>query len=148
MASWRLTAMASSQLHKLRGALIPVPAIDAGAKNSRSVVYGFPGTVRIPAPPPFPDADKMTVAFAQTGWIGIPSSYFSWWTPSIYYVPAVERAPVSRISDNQMPVPAVDPRGLPAVVMPGPMMMGQTQVSTPRLAPKYMNPQSRRKVSR
>jgi hypothetical protein len=97
--------------------------------------------------------DESLAARAQTGWIGLPSSLFSFWRPGFWYTDSTEHAPVSVLSDNQMPVPAVDPRGLAgsggglgssrwaqeAVVMPGPVMLGQRQVRQPRVAPKYLN---------
>src|SRR5215469_3323020 len=114
MATWRLATLAGGMGQKLRGAALPVPAVDAGAWKSRGPVVGIPGTMRIPAPAPVPQADSNLVAKAQTGWIGLPSSQFSYWLPGIWYTPKPgSRAPVSVFSDNQMPVPAVDPRGVP-----------------------------------
>ena len=141
MTSWRLSALGASGRanQKLRGALLPIPAPWAGAYQARGVIYGSPGTTRIPAPSPVPQADAGMVAQAQTGIIGEPSSKFSWWLPGIYYSPEVWKPHVSYFSDNQMPVPAIDPRGLPGVVMPGPVMLGQQQVNNPRVAPKYAN---------
>jgi hypothetical protein len=78
-------------------------------------------------------------AQANAGFIGEPSSKFDAWCPSVYYTYPVSKSPVSVFSDNQMPVPAIDPRGLPGVVMPGPIMLGQTQVANPVVAPKYLD---------
>lgn len=147
MSSWRLSALGASGRagQKLRGALLPVPAKDAGAWSSRGRVYGSPGTVRISAPAPFPGTDSSLAAMANAGNIGEPSSKFGWWTPSVYFTASREHAPVSVYSDNQMPVPAIDPRGRPGVVMPGPIMLGQTQVANPRVAPKFLDIRSVRR---
>lgn len=150
MSSWRLSALPASGRanQKLRGALLPIPAKDAGGWQSRGPVYGSPGTTRITAPAPFPGTDLSLVAQSMEGNIGEPSSKFSWWTPGVYWVRATRngsRAPVSVFSDNQMPVPAVDPRGRPGVVMPGPIMLGQTQVANPRVAPKFLDIKRARK---
>jgi len=137
MASWRLTAQGPTDL--TGAALLPVPAKDAGAWSSRGVVAGSPGTTAIPAPAPAPGHDRSTVALANAGNIGLPSSDFDHWLPSVYYVAAPQDPlPVSRESDNQMPVPARDPIRHQAVVMPGPVMLGQYQVATPHVAPKYL----------
>ena len=138
MSAWRLSALSSGTSAKAGPALLPVPSVDAGAKNSREQVFGYPA-LTVPAPSPFPRTDTELVAQAQTGWIGLPSSAFTAWRPSVYYINSHERAPVSRCSDNQMPVPAVDPRGVPGVVMPGALFRGQYQVAQPRALPKYPN---------
>jgi len=137
MASWRLTANSSGAPAKAAGALLPVPAHDAGGWQSRGPISGSPGTTAISAPAPVPITDRSLAAMANAGNIGLPSSDFSVWYPSVYYQRATERAPVSVQSDNQMPVPAIDPRGKPGVVMPGPVMLGQYQVANPHVAPKF-----------
>lgn len=141
MSSWRLSALGASGRanQKLRGALLPVPPGQAMGFQARGVIMGSPGTTQIPAPAPFCKTDESLVAQAQTGIIGEPSTKFSWWLPGVYYSPSVWKPHVSYFSDNQMPVPAIDPRGLPGVVMPGPVMIGQKQVLQPRVAPKYAN---------
>jgi len=135
MPSWRLSALGAGS--KIRAALLPVPAVDAGAWQSRGPISGSPGITRIPAVAPLPRVDSELTALANAGNIGLPSSAFNYWLPGVYYAWPASRAPVSVFSDNQMPVPAIDPRGLPAVVMPGPVMQGQRQTSTPRVAPKF-----------
>jgi len=62
-----------------------------------------------------------------------------YFTPGLYWQQetASFHAPMSVLSDNQMPVPAVDPSGTPGVVMPGPVLLGQSQVQQPRVTPKY-----------
>jgi hypothetical protein len=138
MAGWRIATIGAG-VAKAGPALLPVPSPLAQAFQSRGPVCGSPGTRRIPAPAPLPVIDSSFVAMAQSGQIGLPSSVFSYWTPGIYYARPASRAPVSVLSDNQMPVPATDPRGKPGVVMPGPVLTGQRQVANPRVAPKYLN---------
>jgi len=119
-------------------ALLPVPAMDARAFQSRARVNGFPGTRRVPAPAP--DG----VPQDRTGQANMGTRRSAdgpgFWTPGLYwYGPGGQsRAPVSVLSDNQMPVPAQNPLRLPAVVMPGPVILGQRQVSNPAVAPKYL----------
>jgi hypothetical protein len=60
------------------------------------------------------------------------------WYPSVYYERGhLEHAPVSVLSDNQMPVPAISPQGRPAVGMSRPTFLGQYQVQQPKVAPVY-----------
>lgn len=150
MSAQRFAALGASGRAglKLRAGLLPIPAAGAQSFQSRGPVYGSPGTTRIPAPAPLPWTDSSLAAYANAGNIGEPSMKFAWWTPGLYWVRIPEngsRSPVSVFSDNQMPVPAVDPRGRPGVVMPGPIMLGQTQVANPRVAPKYHDIKKRRK---
>lgn len=138
MASWRITMLGPGK--RLGGAALPVPAKDAGGWSSRGPVNGHPGTMRIPAPAPVPHTDRELTALANSGFIGLPSSDFSTFNPSLYYINGPqERFPGSLDSDNQMPVPAIDPRGIPGVVMPGPVMLNQFQVDNPAVRPKYLN---------
>ena len=152
MTSWRLSALSSGTSAKVGPALLPVPAVDAGAKNSREQVFGYPAA-QIHVPAPVPQADRDLTAMANAGNIGLPSSNpaFTWFRPSIYWVNSHERAGVSRISDNQMPVPAILPNGAtstggglagsrPAkegVVMAGGLFRGPYQVPQPRVTPSY-----------
>lgn len=136
MTSWRLSA-ASSGARRAGSALLPVPATDAQAFQARGVIYGGPRTP-IPGPAPVPGKDREQTALAQGGWIGLPSSAFHAWAPSVMWTVRRTPLPVSVFSDNQMPVPAIDPRGKPAVMMPGPVMLNQFQVSNPRVMPKFM----------
>ena len=106
----------------LGAAIIPVPAKDAKAYQGRGIISGSPGISRIPAPAPLPGYDSSGVAKAiagvGAGGMGQPSSNYSFWRPSVYFTrpasSAHELMAVSYVSDNQMPVPAVDPRGRPA----------------------------------
>ena len=118
-------------------ALLPVPAGDARAFQSRGVVNGYPGTRRTPQPPSGLPQDK--TGQANQG-VSRSADGPNWRTPGLYWTDqrAMDRAPVSVLSDNQMPVPAQDPARLPAVVMPGPAVGGQKQAANPYVAPKFL----------
>jgi hypothetical protein len=96
-------------------ALLPVPAMSFQAYQSNGQIHGAPGTVRIPAPAPFPELDRSPVAQATEGPIGLPSSDFSYWRPDVWYQTDVATMPdraggVCYLnSTHEMPVPAVRP---------------------------------------
>jgi hypothetical protein len=138
VASIRIASKGPGRL--LGGAAIPVPALDARAYQTRGLISGSPGIRRIPAPAPLPVSDQELSAQAMSGVIGLPSSSVQqYWLPSVYYTYGRQpHAPVSVLSDNQMPVPALSPTGLPAVMMTGPVVGGQQQVANPRVAPKFL----------
>jgi hypothetical protein len=129
--------------------LIPSPAQGAGSWSSWGTLNGDPGTKAIAAPAPVPGTDTNLTAQAQAGIIGMPSSKVPQEIfPSLYYQqplynPALA-PPVSYVSDNALPVPAIDPRGLPAVMAtPPPRIGGGRQVVSPYAVqnwPKWMGP--------
>ena len=140
----------------LGAAIIPVPAKDANAWQARGMTSGNPGTFCVPAPAPIPGYDRTGVAKAiagvGAGGMGQPSSDYSYWRPSIYYIttPTPQNMVVSYTSDNQMPVPANDPRGglananwaqaqSPGPAMNRPRVGGQYQVLAVRALPKFLN---------
>lgn len=112
---------------------LPVPAADARAWQSRGQVSGTPGTVSVPAP--WPEAVPQDRSFTA---LHKSSDARPSWRPSVYYLTgAQEHAPVSVLSDNQMPVPALSGNGKAAVVMRGPVFLRQNQVGTPVVTPRY-----------
>jgi hypothetical protein len=156
--SWRLTTNAPA-VGKLAAAAIPVPSPWAGAWQSRGVISGNPGMYPIAAPSPLPETGAAglesargrssaagRVALAQqgpaAGGMYLDDTTTPYWLPSVYYVAGPqEHPPVSVQSDNQMPVPAINPTGQPGIVMPGILMRGQRQVAQPRVSyksPKFM----------
>ena len=142
MPSWRISAMSSGQA-RTGAALVPVPAKDAGGWQARGLISGSPGVRPIAAPRPGGVPQDKT-GLANTGYHR-SSDAPPFFRPSVYFVcgPQVH-APVSVLSDNQMPVPATNPLLLPAVVMPGPVLTGQKQVRQPVVAPRYGNLMTRR----
>jgi hypothetical protein len=67
------------------------------------------------------------------------------WYPGVYYENNTgpdaqpEHAPVSVLSDNQLPMPALSPLGLPSVSMGRPRLGGQYQVPRRLPVPVYPN---------
>lgn len=161
MSSIRISMVGPGQAQaarKLGAASIPMPAWDAGGWSSRGRVNGSPGVRPIPAPAPAATPGRDRTAIAMTGNIGLPSALFDSWFPSVYFCYLENLPPVSVYSDNQMPVPARDPRGVTAqgpigqspggppgprsansygIVMPGILNRGQRQVKQPRVTPSY-----------
>lgn len=121
--------------------LIPAPAQGFGSWSSSGRVHGQPGTEQVQAPGP--------AAVPQGGWAQ-GSTRSSRYAPDVIYPPLYFQDPaeqsgpngspgpvyntsqVSYVSDNALPVPAVDPRGLPAVMAtPPPRVGGQRSVGQP-----------------
>lgn len=126
----RITTQGPSDL--LGGAAIPVPAHDARAYQSRAIVSGSPGIQAIPAPKPGGVPQDWSIRTRNS------SSCPPVWYPSVYYeVPPLERAPVSVLSDNQMPVPAINPIGKPYVASLPPNFLGQEQIGQPVVSPSF-----------
>lgn len=140
----RITAQGPAQL--TGAALIPVPARDARAYQAR----GFTGK---------------TDAVAAPGADAVPQSWnralhrssdapnvirpdIRWQLPQMS--PMDAWIPVSPYSDNQMPVPALDPRGgvnnanwpqaqSPRPILNRPVFLRQQQIRQPKVAPKFLN---------
>ena len=103
-----------------------------GAFQYKDGVTGQPGTQRIPVHPvvPSPDAgDK-----AQMGLSRSSDAPGNWFLPNLYYA-RPERdfwpgagQPVALRADNLMPVPATDPRGIPARLARPVRIRGQQQI--------------------
>lgn len=133
MARWRLTSQGTP---KLGAAALPVPAKDAGGWSSWGPVWGSPGTSKIPAPYPaaVPQGRKYVTSAPQHTSMDAPG----YWRPGIYYARPASRAPVSVLSDNQMPVPAVPYQARPSTeVAVKPVFLGQYQVQQPKVVPHY-----------
>jgi len=120
---------------RLGAAAIPVPAERQAAGLSRGMINGSPGTVGIPAPRPPVPQDTTAQAINQ---LHRSSDSPNIWYPGVYYEnndPSVpdarpEHCPVSIVSDNQMPMPALSPLGLPSVSARRPRLGGQYQVTS------------------
>lgn len=120
---------------RLGAAAMPVPAHDARAFQSRGHIVGQPGTQAVPAPAPPAVPQGWAGRLHTSTSMGVPDVIY----PSLYYYgrSAMTYAPVSVVSDNQMPVPAIDPRGAPAVMSRRPVFLGQSQVPGSNVAPSY-----------
>jgi len=96
-------------------------------------VEGQPGTQRIPVNPVVPSPDQGDLAMAG---ISRSSDAGNWFLPNLYYTRWAGHyypgagMPVSVRSDNLMPVPAADPRGIPAVLQTPLTMRGPRQVKS------------------
>lgn len=113
--------------------LIPAPAQGFGSWASASAHHAQPGTEAIEAPAPAAVPTDRSYAVTRHRSVDSPDLIY----PALYYErlsdnPAI--TPTGRlmiVSDNALPVPAIDPRGLPAVMStPPPRIGGQRQVST------------------
>ena len=139
MSRYALTSLGPAE--KLGAAMVPVRAPSAQAYQSRGVIDGSPGTQAIPAPRPGGVPQDAT-ALAENRGYHRSSDAPPFWYPGVYYEvngPAAqaERAPVSVLSDNQMPMPALSPLGLPSVSMGRPRLGGQYQVASRAAVPAY-----------
>jgi hypothetical protein len=107
--------------------------------SSRGRIVGRPGTVKIPMGDPAAVRENV-VALASGGTI------MTWYAPN-YILPSQyweaepgplkEHAPVSRLSDNQMPIPA---RRAPNVIVHSPYVArkgGQRQVYQPQVVQSW-----------
>ncbi|MBO0838119.1 MAG: hypothetical protein J2P28_21750 [Actinobacteria bacterium] len=128
--------------------LLPARSFEARSYQSAGIVVGQPGTMPVPAPDAaaIPPGNLPTMARGRIAWPlrGRSSSRDSpqVWLPAIYYQPVLPNQPadapgggsvagglglgpnVSVVSDNMMPVPAIDPRGKPAVMAARPPRIG------------------------
>ena len=114
----------------------------SGAQAYKGEVTGQPGTQAIPVNPvvPSPDAgDKAQMGLSRSS--DAPNYFY----PNLYYArpepgfwPGAGM-PVSRLSDNLMPVPAADPRGVPAMTQNPLIIRGQRQVQQTVALPQWAN---------
>lgn len=127
-------------IRRLGAAALPVPAKDAHAYQSRGPIVGQPGTQGVPAPKPA--AVPQDWSRRLHGSSDAPEVIF----PSLYYYgrEAMTYAPVSVLSDNQLPVPAIDPRGKPATMSRRPTFLRQRQVPVQNVTPVYTSWYGRR----
>lgn len=138
----RVTSLGPSAL--LGAAILPVPAAIGQAYQAR----GFIRRVRKVALP-YPSAVRQEVVPLA---IGVHDSRSSD-SPSLiafdmyFQVPNGQplpmTPPVSVTSDNQMPVPAKDPRGRPAVMSKRPTFLDGRQVMQPAVAIRFPNLRAR-----
>jgi hypothetical protein len=141
----RIRVTAAGPAEHAGAALVPVPARSARAFQSRGRIFGSPGVFQVPAPSPAAVPQDRT-GLAQGNHHYRSSDAPGYMTPAIYYErpgpEGFEHAPVSVFSDNQMPVPALTPSGLPAapplwVAMGRPRLGGQHAVPNPAVTPRY-----------
>jgi hypothetical protein len=114
----------------------------SGAQQYKDGVTGQPGT--LPIPVEGPGVEQSRTGQAQMG-RHRTSDGPPWFLPNLYYA-RPERdfwpgagMPVSRRSDNLMPVPATDPRGIPARLAAVQPRRGSRQVQQPAALPVWAN---------
>ena len=148
MTAIRVTSLGPSQL--LGAAMIPVPSPWAGAWQSRGFIRRE-RTVPAPTPGGVPQ-ERVSLAIGghdsrssdSPGYIA-----FDMYTQVTNGLPMPMTPPVSVTSDNQLPVPAIDPRGVASSwsvgYSPRPGMTinyvqrGQRQVVQPKVTTRFPN---------
>jgi hypothetical protein len=103
----------------------------SGARQYKDGVTGQPGTLRIPVNPKIPSPD---IGDVQGMGYSRSSDAPNWFLPNLYYA-RPERdfwpgagMPVVPATDSLMPVPATDPRGVPARLSMPIVQRGQSQL--------------------
>lgn len=126
-------------------AFVPVPAATTAVVAYKGDVIGQPGTLGIPAAPSdFGTAGQtvngVSVRGAGSGYSQGSGTMPPVWYPQLYFERRLTETPeVSIYSDNQMPVPAADPRGVAARMARPAQFMGQAQLTQPKAMPKWAN---------
>lgn len=103
----------------------------SGAQQYKGTVTGQPGTLGVPVDPVVPSSDIGDLAMAGTSRsVNAPNMIY----PNLYYARPTQwpgaGMPIALISDNLMPVPAVDPRGIPSTQFKPRNDRGQRPVTT------------------
>lgn len=132
MATIRITTQGSQG--RLGLAALPVPARDGKAYQDRGTLHGAPGTLPVRAPSPQGvTQDVWFTALHKSA--DAPDMI----RPALYYQDGQDgaRPSVSVCSDNQMPVPALNPSGKPAVMSRQPHFLGQQQVGWVNVTQSY-----------
>lgn len=116
--------------------LLPSRSWDARSYQSVGILVGQPGTQQIPAPDAaaVPPGNLPTMGRGMIAWplrdksssrdspqVILPALYYQWVSPT--HNPRLQPN-VSWVSDNQMPQPAIDPRGKPAIMATRPPRIG------------------------
>jgi hypothetical protein len=120
-------------------AFVPVPAATPAKISYKHAVTGQPGTQGIPVGPCEVSA-SVNGTVLQSGYSGGSGNMPPVFYPQLYFERSLsEVPPVSIYSDNQMPVPAVDPVGKAAVLAVPPRFLGQAQITQPKVLPRWAN---------
>ena len=148
MTAIRVTALGPARL--LGAALLPVPASDARAYQARGFI-GHDFTAPAPRPGGVPQ-DRVPLGIG--GHDSRSSDSPNYIGTDIYYqvtggMKMPMTPPVSVTSDTQLPVPAIDPRGVASswtvgqsprpIMRPGYRMRGQQQIVQPKVTTKFPN---------
>jgi len=112
----------------------------SGAQQYKDGVTGQPGTQAIPVQPVIPSPDIGDLAMSGISRSGdarnviYPNLYYA--RPQASYWPG-GGMPVSVRSDNLMPVPAADPRGIPARLAMPLVQRGSRQIKAVQAMPMW-----------
>lgn len=132
----RYLAMGPTNNTRYLGAALTPPLSRWHATVSRGMVVGHPGTLRVASPPP--SAVPQHPGFLSNTGRHRSSDAPDFRLPAIYYEAGNgygdhEHAPVSRISDNQMPVPARRPANVILSNQYRARLGGQRQIVQPQV---------------
>lgn len=109
----------------------------SGAQAYKAAVSGQPGTQAIAAPTTDLPGKGSRVAQAEMGGARSELAPDAWY-PQVYYQRCLTNAaPVNIYSDNILPVPAVDGRGIPARLARPIVQRGKYQIGQPRVVPTW-----------
>lgn len=112
----------------------------SGAMQYKDGLTGQPGTQAIPVHPVIPSPDiGDAVLSAISSSRDAPNVFFPnlyWARPERGFWPGAGM-PVSVQSDNLMPVPAADPRGVPSTLSVPITVRGQRQIVQPAAQPRW-----------
>jgi hypothetical protein len=130
--------MSEGPTHRLGAAGVPTAAKLAAGYQSHGRIAGSPGTDPIPAPAPASVPQGVTYRNDGNALHASDHSPEVWFPGIYYYGPdSVQHPPVSVQSDNQLPMPAIDPKGLPTVAQVRPTFLRQNPVPQPASLPAY-----------
>lgn len=113
-----------------------------GAQQYKDGLTGQPGTMAIPVHPVIPSPDIGDLANSGLSRSSDAPNHFF---PNLYYARPQRQywpgagMPVAVRSDNLMPVPAADPRGVPSMLAIPVMIRGQQQITQPQAQPRWDN---------
>lgn len=120
-------------------AFVPVPAATTAKIAYKTAVHGQPGTQGVPTGLQEVNGEvngsRVTSGFSDTRMMpGV-------WYPQLWFETCLypSAAAVSIYSDNQMPVPAADPRGKAAVLARPPVFLGSKTLTAGKALPKWAN---------
>jgi hypothetical protein len=113
----------------------------SGAQQYKQYLIGQPGTQGIPAPTINTYISPDVGNLAQAGTARSTDAPGVWY-PQLYYQPNLwgnpgPQVPVQIYSDNLMPVPAVDPRGIQAVLARPVNQRGRREIPQRRVLPRW-----------
>lgn len=114
-------------------------AAASGAVQYKQAVSGQPGTQGIPAPTVNTQIAHGNSTIAMMGGARSSDAPDMWYPQQYYQRFLTEHPPVRVYSDNMLPVPAKDSRGLPAMLSKRIRQRGQQQIGQPRVVPRWGN---------